>query len=231
MTRSIKRHIPDHVVPRGWWTPELQSALEAIPTSVWRESVLSERDTLNCLRHFKPVDTRVVIVGQDPYPSPGKANGLAFGVRDDWVGDRLRSSSGNVAREASMIGAVRSGYDFTLESWAKQGVLLLNCDLSVAEGKPGSHRGVWREVVRCILNQLPVGVVYAGFGARGAKLAYAERGVLSPCVGGVTHPCRYSAEQGTATLGAFVGSDIFGRISRALAEAGRPPVKWTQHEL
>lgn len=225
---NIRRHVGGHVIPVGWWTPELHRAVSEVPTRVWTESVLSERDTFNALRHFKPIDARVVILGQDPYPKPGKANGLSFGIRPDWVGDRTVSSSGNVAREACR-GAIRPGFDFTLESWARQGVLLLNTDLSVRPGEPGSHRGVWRSVVRRIVEQLPAGVAWLAWGRQAADFARRNQRELDH-VFDSTHPCRYSAGRASNRLDAFIGNGHFGKVNELLSRMGRPPIRWSKYQ-
>lgn len=226
---DIRRYVGGHVIPVQWWTPELHRAVAEIPSRVWDDSVLRERSVLNALRPLRPADTRIIILGQDPYPAPGKANGLAFGIWSEWEGDRTQSSSGNIAREACR-GEIRPGFDFTLESWAKQGVLLLNTDLSVLPGKPGSHRGVWREVVAEIIDQVPPGVVWIAWGREAANFAARHRH-KSDFVLASTHPCRYSAGRATPRLRAFIGSDCFGAANRLLTtQLGHAAIKWTSHQ-
>lgn len=106
------------------------------------------------LHYFKPEETQVVILGQDPYHTKGKANGLAFGIDSDFVGNAWHGSLGNIKAEI-FRSTGQELRDQTLESWARQGVLLLNTRLSVSEGRPLSHAQVgWQEVVESILQQV-----------------------------------------------------------------------------
>lgn len=221
--------VPPGLIPRSWETSRLREAVGDIPARIWSESVLQPMDTLNCLRHFEPSETRVVILGQDPYPKPGKANGLSFGINPNWTGPVFESSFGNVFREATRSPPTRmdTGFDCTLRGWARQGVLLLNTDLSVAPNKPGSHRGVWQSVVQEIMSQLPAGVVWLAWGARSAKVASTWHSLYTTDVMyTATHPCRYSATRSGRRLKAFVGCDHFGLANRFLREAGHPAIKW-----
>lgn len=103
------------------------------------------------LQMVGPEDVRVVVLGQDPYHTPGKANGLAFGYHINYLGGTVDSSLLNMSEEAR-----RNGYDFdilTLEHLPPQGVLLLNTCLTVEATKPLSHCGVvgWEAEIQKIL--------------------------------------------------------------------------------
>jgi len=164
-------------------------------------------------------DVRVLIVGQDPYPTPGHAMGLSFSVAPDVR--PLPRSLVNVLREyASDLGhpAPRDG---DLTPWVEQGVLLLNRVLTVEEGRPGSHRGRgWEEVTDAIVDALvargrPLVAILWGNDAR----------ALAPRLAGVAriesvHPSPMSADRG------FFGSRPFSRANEALVAAGAGPVDW-----
>lgn len=164
-------------------------------------------------------DVRVLVVGQDPYPTPGHAVGLSFSVAPDVR--PLPRSLVNIFRELYDdlgIGPPTSG---DLTPWADQGVLLLNRVLTVAPGAAGSHRGQgWEAVTECAIEAL-VG--------RGGPLAAILWGrdaqTLRPMLGGVPwvaspHPSPLSAARG------FFGSRPFSRVDRLLVQQGGSPVDW-----
>ena len=105
-----------------------------------------------------PLDkVRVVLVGQDPYPQKGYATGLAFA---NFISTNKISPSLEVLRERIYTdfyipnNKPLSDFDITLESWANQGILLLNSALSVEEGRPGSHANIWFPVMASLLHNL-----------------------------------------------------------------------------
>ena len=175
----------------------------------------------NVLRAFKQPfgDVRVLIVGQDPYPTPGNAVGLSFSVAPDVR--RLPPSLVNIFTEyAEDLGypAPASG---DLSPWSERGVLLLNRVLTVAPGTPGSHRGKgWEEVtdqaIRALAGrQQPLVAILWGRDAR----------TLAPLLDGVAriesaHPSPYSAG------GGFFGSRPFSRANQLLQQQGAEPVDW-----
>lgn len=117
--------------------------------------------------------TRVVIIGQDPYPQAGFATGIAFanppGIRDI-------SPSLDLLRERLFkdYGVRYSEFDQTLLSWEKQGVLLLNSSLTVREGRPGSHTHLWAPFIQLLikkLNEYNSGIIYVLLGNVAAGFA------------------------------------------------------------
>lgn len=198
---------------------------------------------VNILRpftYFHPSQARVVILGQDPYPAPGKANGLAFGISEDWVGPRLHSSFGNIVAEVrEECGGVPVLLNrwATLESWAEQGVLLLNTRLTVEAGKPGSHMGYgWEALVRRALHRLLLlqpDVVLVAWGAESRRMLVALLGELprprttpGPVLLTWSHPCKFAARRATSTVPAFLGGKVFGQINAELDSRGLPSVEW-----
>ncbi len=162
---------------------------------------------------------RVLLVGQDPYPTPGHAIGLAFaaapGVRP------LPRSLDNVLTEyASDLGHPRPA-DGDLTPWVEQGVLLLNRVLTVELGRPGSHRGRgWEEVTDAIVDALvargaPLVAMLWGNDARALAPRLAEVPRIEP-----VHPSPLSASRG------FLGSRPFSRANAALVSQGATPVDW-----
>jgi uracil-DNA glycosylase len=162
-------------------------------------------------------DVRVLIVGQDPYPTPGDPVGLSFSVPP---GRALPRSLQNMARElAADTGEVLASGDLT--AWQAQGVMLLNRVLTVRPGLPASHRGKgWEEFTAHAIRVL----VDRG-GPLVAVLWGRDAGTLRPLLGGVpviasAHPSPLSATAG------FFGSRPFSRANELLVEAGADPVDW-----
>ncbi len=164
-------------------------------------------------------EVRVLIVGQDPYPTPGHAVGLSFSVAPDVR--PIPRSLGNIYRElAQDLGCPQPGSG-DLTPWADQGVLLLNRVLTVAPGSSGSHRGKgWEEVTEAAIRALV---------ARGGPLVAILWGRdaqnLAPMLGPVpaitsAHPSPMSADRG------FFGSRPFSRANAALATQGGEPIDW-----
>ncbi|WP_182114019.1 MULTISPECIES: uracil-DNA glycosylase [unclassified Actinotalea] len=165
-------------------------------------------------------DVRVLVIGQDPYPTPGHAVGLSFSVAP---GVRpLPRSLQNIHRElADDVGVVR-GPDGDLSDWEQEGVLLLNRVLTVGTGAPGSHRHLgWQDVT----DRAVTALVERG-GPLVALLWGRDAQQVRPLLGGVpvvesAHPSPLSASRG------FFGSRPFSRVDALLAEQGAPPVRWS----
>ncbi len=165
------------------------------------------------------VDVRVLVVGQDPYPTPGHPMGLSFSVAPEVR--PLPRSLQNIFRELVSDLGVPLPRTGDLTDWAGQGVLLLNRVLTVSPGKPGSHRGRGWEAVTdgaiqaLVARQQPLVAVLWGREAQGT------RGVLSdtPLVESV-HPSPLSAHRG------FFGSRPFSRVNELLVAAGGAAVDW-----
>lgn len=167
-----------------------------------------------------PQIVRVVILGQDPYPTPGHANGLAFSVTP---GTPLPRSLKNIFRELQDdIGAVPATGD--LSHWARQGVLLLNSALSVIPGKAGAHAS-WgwsrlaREAVAEAQRHHPLAFLLWGNHAQKALAGLPRQQDL---VIATAHPSPLSAKRG------FFGSRPFSRINDWLTDQGEPPIDWTR---
>ena len=108
----------------------------------------------NIFRAFsRPMnEVKVLIVGQDPYPTPGNAMGLSFSVQRDMP---LPKSLINIYRELSDDLGIEPAQHGDLSSWSDEGIMLMNRVLSVREGAPGSHRNKgWEEVTECAIRAL-----------------------------------------------------------------------------
>ena len=176
----------------------------------------------NVLRAFgyPLAGVRVLIVGQDPYPTPGHPIGLSFAVERS-VRPVPRSLQ-NIYRELHDDLGVVPPVHGDLTGWAESGVMLLNRVLTVRPGASGSHRGKgWEEVTERAIR----GLVERG-GPLVAILWGRDAASLQPMLGGVpvvksAHPSPLSA------TGGFFGSRPFSRANALLAEQGAPPVDWT----
>lgn len=165
-------------------------------------------------------DTKVVIIGQDPYHGPGQANGLAFSVNP---GVPFPPSLRNILSEvASDTGAsVPDNGDLT--RWAEQGVLLLNTALTVCDGRPKSHSGIgWERLTDAAVKALAercdsiVFILWGVDAIRKRDMIDESRHLVltSP------HPSPLSAHRG------FFGNHHFTQANRYLAEHGKTPIDW-----
>ena len=173
--------------------------------------------TFAALVRTQPEATRVVILGQDPYHSPGKADGLAFSIPDGF-GGRL-DSLGNIFKEIeSDLGRPRR--KTALDDWADQGVLLLNTALTVTPGKPRAHARLgWDRLVRPVLARLddpPRAFILWGGPAQAHAAALGPHHLILTA----PHPSPLSAHRG------FFGTRPFSRVNRWLIEQGGEPIKW-----
>ena len=181
-----------------------------------------KEDVFNAFRLTELSDVKVVILGQDPYHGPNQAHGLAFSVRP---GVAVPPSLLNMYKELEqdIPGFTRPQHGF-LESWAKQGVLLLNTVLTVEAGKAHSHaRFGWEtftDRVIEVINQQRQNVVFLLWGShaqkKGSIIDTQRHHVLK-----APHPSPLSAHRG------FFGCKHFSRTNEILAQQGDAPIDWT----
>jgi uracil-DNA glycosylase len=189
-------------------------------------------------------DVRVVILGQDPYPTPGDAHGLAFSVPH---GREIPRSLANIIAEIERDTGERRA-DGDLSDWARQGVLLLNAVLTYEQegpdGEAQSHKGMgWELVTAAILRAVlarPAPLVLMGWGrqaqavldaASGAPGAVARTEGVSAGGGallrlGATHPSPLSCRRAAGGLPAFMRCGHFGAANAFLVQRGLAPIRW-----
>lgn len=173
------------------------------------------------LRAFHtPMDAvRVLIVGQDPYPTPGHAMGLSFAVHRDVR--PLPRSLINIFRELMDDLAVPMPTTGDLSPWSEQGVLLLNRVLTVRPGAPASHRGKgWETITAHAITQLvarkqPLVAILWGNAAQTLRPLLGDTPVIASA-----HPSPLSASRG------FFGSRPFSRANELLSAQGASPIDW-----
>ena len=220
------------LVEKGLMAPDWATALAPVDERIarmgqfLREELAAGHPYLPAGEHVfrafqRPMaQVRVLVVGQDPYPTPGHAIGLAFAV-DPHVRPIPRSLA-NIYQELRTDVGIAPRQHGDLTAWSDRGVMLLNRVLTVRPGAPASHRGRgWEQVTECAIDAL----VQRG-GPLVAVLWGREAHSLKPRLGAVpwvesVHPSPLSASRG------FFGSRPFTRVNRMLAEQGAAPVDWT----
>ena len=175
-------------------------------------------------------DVKVVILGQDPYPTPGNANGLAFSFDNGSVPDNYHdnpASLQNIFKEIEDdLGEFSILHDSDLTRWARQGVLLLNTCLTVIERQPGSHANIgWETFVQRVITKLnakPNRVVYLLWGRSAQSYKPFIRGHHEYLE--TSHPSPLSAYRG------FFGCKHFSLCNQILEDSNQQPIKWITRE-
>jgi uracil-DNA glycosylase len=217
-------------LPEPWRAP-LTAATRAPSFAQLREFLDEERrrhavlpdaeDTFRALELVPPERVSVVILGQDPYPTPGHAHGLAFSVRPEVK--PLPPSLRNLFRERDSDLGIAPSASGDLSAWARQGVLLLNTVLTVRAGEARSHKGRgWEEFTDAVIDRVAASRAPSVFVLWGAD-AQMKRGRIDETrhtVIASVHPSPLSAHRG------FFGSRPYSRINEALLRADRRPIAW-----
>ena len=158
-------------------------------------------------------ECRVVMLGQDPYPQSGVATGILFGNAPD---TKVLSPSLKIIMDSVMSDS-DSSFDITLESWARQGILLINSALTCETGKIGSHVMLWRPFLSKLLIKLSNdnnGIVYVLFGSQAQSFVpYIKHGYILK----ERHPAYY------ARLGIPMPGDVFVEVNSLIKGT---PIKW-----
>lgn len=177
-------------------------------------------DIFNALKYSSYGETKVVILGQDPYHQPGQAHGLCFSVNK---GVKIPPSLVNIYKEMKEDLGIDQPPHGYLADWARQGVLLLNATLTVRRGEPNSHRGrgweVFTDRIIELLNERQKPMVFVLWGAN----ARAKESLItntSHLILTGAHPSPLSAYNG------FFGGGYFSRANRFLEVTGQKPVDW-----
>ena len=176
--------------------------------------------TFKALECSSYADTKVVILGQDPYHQPGQAMGLCFSVA---LGVQLPPSLVNIYKELEADLGIPRSQNGDLTSWAEQGVLLLNAVLTVRDSEPNSHKGKgWETFTDAVIKKLndrtePMVFILWGNNAK-EKLSLITNPDHLILTG--AHPSPLSASRG------FFGGKYFSRANRFLELEGKKPIDW-----
>ena len=202
--------------------PYMQSLVAAVQADVDAgKAIFPERmQVFRALNETSFENTRVVILGQDPYPTPGHAHGLSFSVEADVR--PLPKSLINIYKELDEDLGVQNAHG-DLSAWARQGVLLLNSVLTVEQGNAGSHARLgWERFTDRVIEHLNNGreqVVFLLWGAYAQKKGkHIDRD--RHCVIASPHPSPLSAYRG------FFGSKPFSKINDYLQQHDLTPIDW-----
>lgn len=160
----------------GEWYPLLKDKVDfkAISLQLGKEvlahKVYPEATSIfRIFKELKPSDCRVILVGLDPY-SNTQSTGIAFGVESKPIPASLRIIKSEM--ETSVYNGDALNFDYTLESWVKQGVFLYNTALTVVEGEPNSHSKIWEPFTKAVFEVLAdySGLIYVLWGNEAKKL-------------------------------------------------------------
>jgi uracil-DNA glycosylase len=217
------------LLPAGWrevlaahLDPAATTALSAFVAAEYAAHTVYPpiEDLFTAYRLCSPEQTRVLILGQDPYHGPGQAHGLSFSVRD---GVRIPPSLRNVFKELAEDIGVAAPAAGDLTGWARQGVLLLNAVLTVRAGAAASHAGpggeAFTDATIRALNARDERVVFLLWGGYARKKADL-----------ITNPAHVVLEAGHPSPlnpRGFRGARPFSATNKALDDAGRPPIDWS----
>ena len=200
--------------------PRLKAIAKALSVARGASKGISP-EPANIFRAFQmPLEkTRVLIVGQDPYPTSGHAVGLAFGTSNETR--PLPRSLNNIFLERKSDLGIPVSVNGELAAWQAQGVMLLNRVLTVSVGESGSHRGLgWEEFTEAAIKHL------VSHGKPGVAILWGkDAATLEPILEKTpiiksAHPSPLSANRG------FFGSKPFSRANEILERAGQKPIDW-----
>tara|TARA_Y100001960_G_scaffold60065_1_gene62673 strand:+ start:397 stop:1092 length:696 start_codon:yes stop_codon:yes gene_type:complete len=184
-----------------------------------------QEDIFSALNLAKFNDVKVVILGQDPYHGPNQAHGLSFSVKD---GNKIPPSLKNIYKELAEDINCNIPTTGFLESWAKQGVLMLNAVLTVEQSQPNSHANKgWEQFTDCIIKTVAdkhENVVFILWGAYAQKkevLIDESKHLIIKSA----HPSPFSARNG------FFGSKPFSKTNSYLKEHNKKPIDWNIEDL
>jgi uracil-DNA glycosylase len=218
----------------GDWQPLLdawrssaggRALIEAVDARVADGAVVYPAEVFRAFALTPLAQTRVLILGQDPYHGPGQAEGLAFSVP---AGQRLPPSLRNIFRELKRDLGLPAPTSGSLAAWARRGVLLLNAALTVEDGVPGRHAKLgWQALTDAVcvaLSQDGAPKVFMLWGAHAQAKAPLFEPARAHRVLRCNHPSPLSATRPPLP---FIGCGHFGAANRFLADAGRGAVDWT----
>lgn len=176
-----------------------------------------------CFTYFEPNNTKVVLLGQDPYHGPNQATGLCFGVNNNNIPPSLKNIAKELKNDLNLILK-----DYSLENWAKQGILLLNASLSVIQSKPGSQMKLWNHFTDFIINELNNcnhKIIFVAWGAFAHnKLKNVDLNKHSMVIS--SHPSPLSVFKPYKNFPSFNNSKPFSKINELLLKNNEKIINW-----
>ncbi|HBD24104.1 MAG TPA: uracil-DNA glycosylase [Oceanospirillaceae bacterium] len=179
------------------------------------------KDIFNALNSTPFEQVKVVVLGQDPYHGPKQAHGLSFSVQP---GVKIPPSLLNIFKELQRDLGLPMPNNGNLQSWAEQGVLLLNATLTVEQANAGSHQGKgWEQFTDCIVQELNsqrqglVFMLWGSYAQKKGKIIDRDK----HCVLQSPHPSPLSAHRG------FLGNGHFSQANLYLQQLGQSEIDWT----
>ena len=204
-----------------------QALVAAVDARVAAGAVVHPAQVFRALELTALADTRVVLLGQDPYHGPGQADGIAFSVP---AGLRVPPSLRNVRKELQRDLGLAPPASGSLESWCRQGVLMLNRTLTVESARPGSHSKLgWQALTDAIIMAAAEdsrSKVFMFWGAQAqTQAARAQAAGAAHLVLKCNHPSPLSALRPPVP---FMGCGHFGRANQHLTSTGQGAIHWGQ---
>lgn len=211
----------DNILKDEWEKPYYQKLRGFLKAEYSSKTVYPNmNDIFNALKYTSFEDTRVVIIGQDPYHGEGQAHGLCFSVKK---GVDIPPSLKNMYKELETDLGIAPANHGELTKWAKQGVLMLNNVLTVCAGQANSHKGCgWETFTDKVISELDkkqTPVVFLLWGANARKKAEIIKNPIHKKLITV-HPSPLSA------YGGFFGCKHFSKTNEILVSSGQKPIDW-----
>ena len=211
----------DNILKDEWEKPYYQKLRGFLKAEYSSKTVYPNmNDIFNALKYTSFEDTRVVIIGQDPYHGEGQAHGLCFSVKK---GVDIPPSLKNMYKELETDLGIAPANHGELTKWAKQGVLMLNNVLTVCAGQANSHKGCgWETFTDRVISELDkkqTSIVFLLWGANARKKAEIIKNPIHKKLITV-HPSPLSA------YGGFFGCKHFSKTNEILVSSGQKPIDW-----
>lgn len=203
--------------------PTLNSTIKMVNNLYHTQSVMPKYKDIFKAFHLCPYNNlKIIFLGQDPYPQKGVATGILFGNKEN---TKELSPSLEVIKEACIDYTIPHSpiiFDVTLESWAKQGILMLNSSLTVQENKPGSHSLIWRPFISKTLqkcSERETGLVYVLFGREAQSFKPYINSKYNDILE-IRHPAYY------ARTNTKLPTQLFKYINQLMLSRYGVPIKW-----
>lgn len=220
----------DKFIPTDWYS-FLESTLQQTYFQNLSDFVEKEYVSFRCyppkemifsaFKYFPPSETKVVIIGQDPYHGHGQANGLCFSVND---GMAFPPSLQNIFKELERDLDIPIAISGNLERWAEQGVLLLNATLTVRENLAGSHQGKgWETFTNYVIKELSnqneqlIFILWGNYAQQKTKFIDEKKHIILKS----GHPSPLSANRGL-----WFGNGHFGKVNELLRKQSKTTIDW-----